>query len=177
MSLCDEVKKLSGESTSLVTIRDLISDTLNLVVMTGDKVAELKVDIKEIPKTNMIHLHQGISYFLYTDLIQATLQISKLTIGKKRVEELPQKEKVDNKAHQVQIKKILVDTLVVDNSRDKGTATQSLLKENEGTIKLLNKNLDIPTTRLIQTVELTEIEKDKEALNTHLINYKDRLLK
>ena len=84
---------------------------------------------------------------------------------------------MDNKAHQVQIKKILVDALVVDNSRDKGTATQSLLKDNEGTIKLLNKNLDIPTTRLIQTVELTEIEKDKEALNTHLINYKDRLLK
>ena len=151
--------------------------TLNLVMIIGDKVYKLKVDTKEIPKTNMIHLHQGISDFLYTDLIQATWQISKLTIGKKRVEELPRKEKVENKAHQVQIKKILVDTLVADNSRDKGTTTQSLLKDNEGTIKLLNKKLDIPTTRLIQTVELTEIEKDKEALNTNLINYKDILLK
>ena len=60
--------------------------TLNLVMIIGDKLAELKVDTKEIPKTNMIHLHQGISDFLYTDLIQATLQMSKLTIGKKRVE-------------------------------------------------------------------------------------------
>ena len=88
MSLCDEVKKLSGESTSLVTIRDLISDTLNLVVMTGDKVAELKVDPKRVPKTDMIHLHEGISDFIYTNLLQDSLQISTLTASKKRVEEM-----------------------------------------------------------------------------------------
>ena len=124
----------------------------------------------------MIHLHQGISDFLYTDLLQAALQISKLTVGKKRVEELPRKEKVENKAHQVQIKNILVDTLVADNSRDKGTTTKSLLKDNEGTIKLLNKKLEIPSNRLIQTVELTDIEKDKETLNTELIDCKAKLL-
>ena len=80
--------------------------TLNLVMIIGDKVAELKVDPKGIPKTNMIHLHQGISDFLYTDLLQADLQIYKLTVGKKRVEELLRKEKVENKAHQAQIKKL-----------------------------------------------------------------------
>ena len=37
--------------------------------------------------------------------------------------------------------------------------------------------LDIPATWLIQIIELTKIEKEKEALNIDLINCKDRLLK
>ena len=97
-----------GQSTSLETIRDMNKGTLNLVMIIGDKVYKLKVDTKEIPKTNMIHLHQGISDFLYTDLLQDALQIYKLTSGKKRVEELLRKEKVGNKAHQDQIKKLQV---------------------------------------------------------------------
>ena len=72
----------------------------------GDKVADPKVDPKRVPKSDMIHLHQGISDYLYTDLLQATLHISKITAGKKIVEELLRKEKVENKAHQAQIKKL-----------------------------------------------------------------------
>ena len=128
------MEKLLSQSTPLVTIRDQAKGTLNLVVITWDKVVELKVDPKRVPQTDMIHLHQGISDILYTDMLQTTLQISKLTAGKKRVEELLRKEKVENKAHQAHIKNILVDTLVIDNLGDKGTATQSLLKDNEGTI-------------------------------------------
>ena len=37
--------------------------------------------------------------------------------------------------------------------------------------------MDIPATRLIQTSELTKIEKEEEALNTKLIGCKARLLK
>ena len=54
----------------------------------GDKVAELVVDPKRIPKTVIINLHQGISDFLYTYVLQDSLQISKLMAGKKRVEEM-----------------------------------------------------------------------------------------
>ena len=42
---------------------------------------------------------------------------------------------------------------------------------------MLKKKLKIPSTQLIQTYELTEIEKEKEALNTELIDCKDKLLK
>ena len=42
---------------------------------------------------------------------------------------------------------------------------------------MLNKKLDIPSTQVIQTVELTEIEKEKEALSTELTDCKDILLK
>ena len=60
---------------------------------------------------------------------------------------------------------------------DKGAATQKLLKYKESTIRLLKRKLEIPATRLIQTFKLTEIEKEKEALETELINCKARLLK
>ena len=41
---------------------------------------------------------------------------------------------------------------------------------------MFKKKLEIPSIRLIQTIELTEIEKEKETLNTELIDYKAKLL-
>ena len=70
-----------------------------------------------------------------------------------------------------------MDISVADSPRDKGVSTQKILKENEGTIQLLKKKLDIPATRLIRTTQLIKIGKEKEALNTNFINCKDRLLK
>ena len=70
-----------------------------------------------------------------------------------------------------------MDILVADISGDKGASTQKLLKYKESTIQPLKRKLDIPATQLIQTSKLTEIEKEKEALNTELINCKDRLFK
>ena len=70
-----------------------------------------------------------------------------------------------------------MDLLVDDNHEDNGASTQKLSKEKESEIQLLKRKLDILTTRLIQTFEMTKIEKEKEALNTKLINWKARLLK
>ena len=89
--LWEEVDKLPGQKTSLATVRDPTKGTLNLVVIIGDKVAELELDPKRIPEIDIINLHQGISDLLYTDVLQAALQISKLMAGKKRVEEMLQK--------------------------------------------------------------------------------------
>ena len=41
---------------------------------------------------------------------------------------------------------------------------------------MLKNKLKIPSTQLIQTSELTEFEKEKEALNTELNDYKAKLL-
>ena len=90
----------------MATVRDPTKGKLNLAVITGDKLAELKVDPKRVPKIDLINLHQGISDFLYTEMLQAALQISKLTTGKKRVEEILRKERVENKAYQTQNRKI-----------------------------------------------------------------------
>ena len=53
---------------------------------------------------------------------------------------------------------------------------QNLFDEKEKEVQVLKKKLKIPSTRLIQTSELTEFEKEKEALNTELIDCKSRLL-
>ena len=59
-----------------MTIRDQAKDTLRLAVITGDKIAELKVDMKNVPTSDMIYLHKGIGDILYTNFLQDTLQIS-----------------------------------------------------------------------------------------------------
>ena len=69
-----------------------------------------------------------------------------------------------------------MDLSIVDIPGDKGVATEMLLKEKEGTIQLLKKKLEIPSAWLIQTAKLTEIEKERETLNTELVNYKSKLL-
>ena len=42
---------------------------------------------------------------------------------------------------------------------------------------MLKKKLKIPSTQLIHTSELTEFEKENEALSTELTNCKEKLLK
>jgi len=45
---------------------------------------------------------------------------------------------------------------------------QNLFDEKEKEVQVLKKKLKIPCTQLIQISELTEFEKEKEALNTEL---------
>jgi len=54
---------------------------------------------------------------------------------------------------------------------------QKLFDEKEKEVQVLKKKLKIPSTQLIQTSELIEFEKDKEALSTELIDCKAKLLK
>ena len=58
LKLYDEVGKLSSQDVSPVIVRDQGKDTLNLVVTTWNKVAELRMNLKNIPTTHMIHLHR-----------------------------------------------------------------------------------------------------------------------
>ena len=78
MKLYDEVRKLSSHDTSLVTVRDHAKNTLNLVVTTWNKVAEMRMNLKNIPATDMIHLHKETCDIIYNYLLKATLQVSKL---------------------------------------------------------------------------------------------------
>ena len=51
------------------------------------------------------------------------------------------------------------------------------MNEKENTIQLLNKKIKIPSTQLIQDIELTELEKEKETLTGELNGCKEKLLK
>ena len=126
----------------------------------------MRMNLKNIPTTDMIHLHRETCDIIYTDLLKETLQVSKLQLSKKRVEDLLRKEKVENKSRQMQIKKLQVWLLVTDSQADKGVATQKLLNEKGNAFQLLKKKLKIPSTQLIKTFELIEFEKEKEAMIT-----------
>jgi len=52
---------------------------------------------------------------------------------------------------------------------------QKLFDEKEKEVQVLKKKLKIPSTQLIQTSELTEFEKENEALSTELIDCKYKL--
>ena len=73
LKLYDEVRKLSSQDVSLVTVRDQTKNTLNLAVTTGNKVAEMRMNLKNIPTTDMIHLHRETGDMIYTNLLKATL--------------------------------------------------------------------------------------------------------
>ena len=58
LNLNDVVRKFSSQYVSLVTVMDQDKDTFNLAMNIGNKVAELRMNLKKIPTTNMIHLHR-----------------------------------------------------------------------------------------------------------------------
>ena len=78
------------------------------------------MNLNNVTTTDMINLNIETSDIIYTNLLKATLQVSNLQSSKKRVEYLLRKEKVENKSHQTQIKKLQVELLVVDIQDDKG---------------------------------------------------------
>ena len=143
----------------------------------GNKVSEVNVNLENIPTTYMIHFHRETGDILYTRLLKSTLQVSKLGSNKKRGQDLLRKEKFENKALWIKIKKLQDDLLKLDGQLDKGAVAQNLFDEKEKEVQVLKKKLKIPSTQLIQTLELTEFEKEKEALNIELTDCKSKLLK
>ena len=95
MKLHDEVRKLPCQNLSSVTVRDQDKNTLNLAVTTWNKVVEIRMNLKNIPTTDMIHLNIETCDIIYIELLKETLQVSKLQSSKKRVEDLLRKEKVE----------------------------------------------------------------------------------
>ena len=64
-----------------------------------------------------------------------------------------------------------------EGQSNQGGGSQKLLDEKEKEVQILKKKLKIPSTQLIQTSELTEFEKEKEALSTELTDCKAKILK
>ena len=99
-----EVKKISNNVVSLVSVRDLSQNTLNLEIVTKNKVVEMKMSLENIPIPYMIHLHKQTGDIIYIDLLKETLKVSRLQSSKSNIENQLGKEKVENKAHKRRIK-------------------------------------------------------------------------
>ena len=61
-----------------VTIRDHTQNTLNLEITTKNKVAEMRMNLENIPTPDMIHFHKHDGEVIYSDLLKATLKVSRL---------------------------------------------------------------------------------------------------
>ena len=88
---------------------------------------EFRLDKISVP--DKIQLHRQVDDVLYSDLLKATLRITKLQAVIDKLETDLRQEKVENKAISVQIKKLQTDLMT---SRTKPTDVQ-------GTTKLLEE--------------------------------------
>ena len=91
----------------------------------------MKMDLENIPIPNMIHLHKQTWDIFFIDLLKATLELSKLHTLKSKIENNLRQEKVENRDHQTQIKKLQMDLLAVESQTDKGVGIQKLMNEKE----------------------------------------------
>ena len=106
----------------------------------------MNVNLDKIPTIYVIHLHRETGYIIYTKLLKSTLQVSKLESNKNKVQDLLQKENIENKALQIKIKKLQEELLKVDGQSRKGAVAQKLFDEKEKEVQVLKKKLKIPST-------------------------------
>ena len=137
----------------------------------------MRLSLHKIPVPEKNHLHKKTGEFINIDLMKSTLKVSKLQSTVSRIEIQLEKDKVENKIHQQQIKKLQGYLLAMDSEVDKGQATMKILAENKSSIQLLKKKMKISATQLIQASELTKLEKTKESLSKELNDCNAELLK
>ena len=84
----------------MVTVKDHVRNTLNLVVASHDRVSEMRINLQNIPVLDKIHLHKQTIEVIYIDLLKSTLKVSKLQATVVRLENQLKQEKIENKYHQ-----------------------------------------------------------------------------
>ena len=94
----------------------------------------MKMNLENIHIPDMIHLHKQARDIIYTDILKATLKVSMMHSSKSKIENHIKKEKVENKAHQQQIKKMKTYLFPAISQVDKGATKHKLLNEKENTI-------------------------------------------
>ena len=77
----------------MVTVKNHAKNTLNLAVSTKNMITEMRLIVKDIPVPNMIHLHKQTGEVIYSDLLKATLKVSKLESTQTKIENQLRKEK------------------------------------------------------------------------------------
>ena len=69
---------MSSKSVSLVTVKDHAKNNLNLAMDTKNRVAKMRLNLEYIQVPDVIHLHKQIGEVIYSDLLKATLKVSRL---------------------------------------------------------------------------------------------------
>ena len=86
IKLCAEVRNISGQDVSLIAVRDQTHNTLKFALATNSKVAEIGMNLEDIPIPYLIHFHKKTGDILFIDLLKATLKLSTLEVTKRKIE-------------------------------------------------------------------------------------------
>ena len=103
---------------------------------------EVKLDKISVP--DKIQLHKQTGDVIYSELLHAIVKIIKLQSLVDKMEIQLKHEKVENKANQIQIKKLQGDIISLGTEPSNMQATKKLLEEKDNTIQVLKKKLKVP---------------------------------
>ena len=131
LKLYANVRNISAKYVSLVIVKDHAHNTLNLAVSTKNRVAEMRLNLENISVPDMNHLHKQTGEVIYNDLLKATLKVSRMKSTKTKIRNQLRHERVENRAHQQEIKKLQGDLLTANSETNKGDATQKMLAKNK----------------------------------------------
>jgi FtsZ-binding cell division protein ZapB len=174
--LFSEVRKLSQNKVSLVTVKDAERNTLNIAVTEENKVTEMKIKTDQINAPDKIHLHKQTSEMIYGDLLQSTLNIARLERKVTKLEGKLKQEKETNRAWHIQIKRIESYIMVVGAEPGNMQPIKKFLEEKENTIQVMKKKLKIPGMSMCKPHKLTTLQQEKYSLQQELMNYKEKVL-
>ena len=104
--LFPEVRKLADQQLSLISTKDLERNTLKFSMIDDEKVSEVEFSLEKINMPNKIQLHRWIGDVLYSNLLKATLKITRMQLVIDKLENQLHHENVENKAHSIYIKKL-----------------------------------------------------------------------
>lgn len=106
-----EIRKLSQEKVSLITVKEAKHITLNIAVEEEDKVSEIKIMMDQLNVLDKVNFHKKMSGVLYSDLLYSTLSTKKLQEKVEKLEWQLRKRKSMSKSWQTQVKKMEEDLL------------------------------------------------------------------
>jgi hypothetical protein len=89
---------LSKDKKSLVIDKDIETNVLNIAVVDENKVLEMRIRMDQLNVLDQIDFHQKSNDIIYTDLLQLTLNISRIETKVSKLEGKIKKEKVVKKA-------------------------------------------------------------------------------
>ena len=160
LKLYAEVRKACGQEVSLVSVTDHKHNTLNLAIDSRSKVAKMKINLDDSPVPDMIHLHKQTGVIIHTDLVKSILKISKLQTSKSRIENQLRQEKIENRAHQAQMKKLQTYLLLDENEADIPVPDMIHLHKKRGDI--------VHTNLLKSTLKISKLQTSKSRIENQI---------
>lgn len=104
---------MSKDKDSFVTIKDTQKNVSNIAVVDQNNVSDMRITLDQLNVPDNIHFHNQTNEIIHTNLLQSTLNISRLETRVAKLEGQLKQKKVTNKACQVHVKSLESNIMVV----------------------------------------------------------------